>query len=44
MSDMPPQHECIVVGIANTSIEEVADATGIPEAQKYSKVAGNLKR
>jgi hypothetical protein len=41
---MTPQDECTVVSIANASIEEVADLGGVSEAQKYSKIAGIVKR
>lgn len=33
-----------MVGAANSAIEEVADLQGIFETQKYSKMAGIIKR
>ena len=44
MSDMDPHNECAVVSIANAAMEEVADVVGIPQAQKYSKMAGIIKK
>ena len=44
MSDMSPQEECNIISIANSAIEEVADMGGIPETQKYSKIAGIIKK
>ena len=38
-SDMEPDHECVIVSIANSAIEEVADLQGIFETQKFSKMA-----
>jgi dynein light chain LC8-type len=43
-SDMGPEEECLIVGIANSAIEEIADMQGIFETQKYSKMAGIIKR
>lgn len=43
-SDMSPDEECLVVSLANAAIEEVADIQGIFETQKYSKMAGIIKR
>ena len=43
-SDMKPDEECAIVGIANSAVEEVADLQGIFETQKYSKMSGIIKR
>lgn len=43
-SDMSPEEECVIVSIANSAIEEVADMQGIFETQKYSKMAGIIKK
>lgn len=43
-SDMQPEEECAIVSVANSAIEEVADMQGIFETQKYSKMAGIIKR
>jgi hypothetical protein len=43
-SDMSPEEECVIVSIANSAIEEVADIQGIFETQKYSKMSGIIKR
>ena len=44
MSDQSPQEECNIISIANSAIEEVADLAGVPETQKYSKIAGIIKK
>ncbi len=41
---MQPEEECAIVSISNSAIEEVADMQGIFETQKYSKMAGIIKR
>jgi dynein light chain LC8-type len=43
-SDMSPEEECVIVSVANSAIEEVADIQGIFETQKFSKMAGIIKR
>ena len=44
MSDLQPQDECAIVSIANSAFEEVADLNGVSETQKFSKMAGIIKR
>ena len=41
---MAPEEECVIVSVANSAIEEVADIQGIFETQKYSKISGIIKR
>ena len=43
-SDMAPEEECVIISVANSAIEEVADIQGIFETQKYSKISGIIKR
>jgi hypothetical protein len=43
-SDMTPEEECVIVSVANSAIEEVADIQGIFETQKFSKMSGIIKR
>lgn len=43
-SDMSPEDECGIVGIANFAIEEIGDLTGIYETQKFSKICKNIKQ
>lgn len=44
MSDLQPQDECTIVSVANAGMEEVAEMPGISETQKYSKMAGIIKK
>ena len=44
MSDMSPQDQCAIVSVTNAAIEEVADLGGVSETQKYSKMAGIIKK
>ena len=41
---MQPDEECMIISATNSAIEEVADIQGIFETQKYSKMAGIIKR
>lgn len=43
-SDMGPDEECSIISMANAAIEEVADVQGVFETQKFSKMAGVIKR
>ncbi len=44
MSDLEPDEECAIISISNAAIEEIADLTNVFETQKYSKIAGIIKR
>ena len=41
---MSPEEECVIFSVSNSAIEEVADMQGAFETQKYSKMAGIIKR
>ena len=41
---MAPEEECVIISIANSAIEEIADLQGIFETQKFSKISGIIKK